>query len=60
MERIKEGFTRPIRVKSGRYNQHVSDMCLLIEVGHNANTLDQALNTAKYVALALSRVIDTR
>jgi len=58
MEKIKKGFTRPIRVKTGRYNQHVSDMCLLIEIGHNANTLQQAKNAAKYVALALSRVLE--
>jgi len=57
LESMAKGFTRPIRVKSGRYNQHVSDMCLLIEVGHNANALVQAKNTAKYVALALSRII---
>jgi stage II sporulation protein P len=58
LEKIKKGFTRPIRVKTGRYNQQVSDMCLLIEVGHNANSLEQAKNAAKYAALALSRVID--
>jgi len=58
MEKIKKGFTRPIRIKTGRYNQQVSDMCLLIEVGHNANTLQQAKNAAKYVALALSRVLE--
>lgn len=60
MEDICEGFTRPIRVKSGRYNQQVSDMCLLIEVGHNANTLKQAKNTTKYIAKALSVTIDVR
>lgn len=60
LESIKKGFTRPIRVKTGRYNQHVSDMCLLIEVGHNANSLEQAKNTSKYVALALSRVLSTQ
>ena len=58
MENIKKGFTRPIRVKTGRYNQQVSDMCLLIEIGHNANTLEQAENAARYVALALSRVLE--
>jgi|GEM_PF-684158 len=58
LEKIHEGFTRPIRVKTGRYNQQVSDMCLLIEVGHNANSLEQAKNAAKYAALALSRVLD--
>lgn len=60
LESIQEGFTRPIRVKTGRYNQHVADMCLLIEVGHNANSLEQAKNTAKYVALALSRILNPR
>ncbi len=58
LEKIQKGFTRPIRVKTGRYNQQVSDMCLLIEVGHNANSLEQAKNAAKYAALALSRVIE--
>jgi len=58
LEKIKKGFTRPIRVKTGRYNQQVSDMCLLIEIGHNANSLQQAKNAAKYVALALSRVLE--
>ena len=57
LENICKGITRPIRVKTGRYNQQVSDMCLLIEVGHNANSLEQAKNAAKYAALALSRVI---
>jgi stage II sporulation protein P len=57
LESICKGFTRPIRVKTGRYNQQVSDMCLLIEMGHNANALEQAKNAAKYAALALSRVV---
>lgn len=58
LEGIKKGLTRPIRVKTGRYNQQVSDMCLLIEIGHNANTLEQAMNSIKYVAQALSKVLD--
>lgn len=59
LEEIKKGFTRPICVQnsSKHYNQQSSDMCLLIEVGHNSNTLEQALNTAEYVAQALSRVL---
>jgi stage II sporulation protein P len=57
LEDIKKGFTRPIRVKTGRYNQQVSDMCVLIEVGHNANSLQQAVNSAEYIAKAISRVI---
>ncbi len=59
LENICEGFTRPIRVKPGRYNQQVSDMCLLIEDGHNANTLEQAKNSIRYFAQALSRVLES-
>jgi len=58
MNSMVDGIMRPIRVKPGRYNQQVSDMCLLLEVGHNSNTLEQAKNAVKYFALALSRVVD--
>ncbi len=57
LEKIHKGFTRPIYIKSHSHNQNVSDMCLLIEVGHNANSLEQAKNAAKYAALAISRVV---
>ena len=51
---INEGLVREIRVKSGRYNQHISDQCLLVEVGHNANTLEQALNSVDFLAEAIA------
>jgi len=57
LENICEGFTRDIRVKTGRYNQHVSDMCILIEVGHNANTFEEAKNSMYYIAKAISKVV---
>lgn len=52
--KIDEKLARNIRVKAGRYNQHVSSTCLLAEVGHNANTLEQALNAADYLAAAIA------
>lgn len=51
---IDEGLVRDIRVKPGRYNQHISEQCLLAEVGHNANTLEQALNSAELLAKAIA------
>lgn len=51
---IDPGLTRDIRVKPGRYNQHVSNQCLLVEVGHNANTFEQALNSIDYLAAAIA------
>lgn len=51
---IDEQLVREIRVKTGRYNQHISDQCLLVEVGHNANTLEQALNSIDFLAEAIA------
>jgi len=50
---VHEKLIRPIRVKSGRYNQHISDQCMLIEVGHTCNTLKQALAAVPYLAEAI-------
>ncbi len=57
LEKIHNGFTRPIRIKSHSHNQNISDMCLLIELGHNANTLEQAKNAVKYFAMTINRVV---
>ena len=52
---VNPGLVRNIRVKTGRYNQHISNQCLLVEVGHNANTLEQALNAVDYLAAAIAQ-----
>lgn len=54
INKLNEDFMRPIRVKTGRYNQHVANNCLLVEVGHNMNTLEQALVSVKYLAKAIA------
>lgn len=55
---MDERLARPVRIKSGRYNQHIYPACLLIEVGHNANTLEQALAVVPYLADALALTLD--
>ena len=49
-------FMRSVNVKSGKYNQQVSSQCLLVEIGHNANTLEQAMNSVKYLARAIAEL----
>ncbi|MBR3927624.1 MAG: stage II sporulation protein P [Clostridia bacterium] len=51
------GLCRPVMVKDGRYNQHISEKCLLIEVGHNQNSIEQALSAMPYLADALEKVL---
>lgn len=48
-------LVKPIRLKVGRYNQHMG-LCLLAEIGTNADTLEAARNTLPYLADALQKV----
>ena len=44
-----------VLVKDQRYNQHVSENAVLIEMGHCDNTLDSVLTSADYLAQAIAR-----
>lgn len=57
LNRIKPGLCKPVIVRKERFNQHVAKGCLLIEVGHNKNTLDEAEAATEYLARALARVL---
>ncbi len=52
---MQPDLVKPIRLKVGRYNQHMG-LCLLAEIGTNADTLTAALNTVDYLADAISYV----
>lgn len=48
------GAAREVKIKSGRFNQHISTGALLIEVGNNRNTLDEALAACPVIARAIA------
>jgi len=58
LQAIDPDLVRPIRVKTGRYNQHISTGCILVEAGHNANTLEEVLNAMPYLAKVLADVME--
>ena len=45
-----DGLCREVLVRTGRYNQHVGTPAVLVEVGHNENTLEEALGSVAYLA----------
>lgn len=53
-----EGVARDVKIKTGRFNQHVSTGALLIEVGNNRNTLAEALAACPVIARALDEAHD--
>ena len=51
------GFARPILLTKFRYNQHLAPGSLIIEVGANGNTLEEALISTEYFAHIFAEVM---
>ena len=51
------GICRNVTVKKGRYNQHIGNRAILVEVGHNMNTLPQAINSIPCLARAIDKTL---
>ena len=58
VNRLQPGLCKDVLVKDGRYNQHIGVFSVLIEVGHNKNTLREALNTVPILARAIRQTFD--
>ena len=56
INREAPGVAKEVKVKSGRFNQHVSTGALLIEVGNNRNTLGEALAACPLIAAGIAAV----
>lgn len=54
---IHPGLAKQVKINTGRYNQHVSTHAVAIEVGYNKNTLQDALNSAPYLAEAIAKAL---
>ncbi len=52
-----DGFTKPIYLKGYRYNLHLKERSLLIELGNENNTVAEAKNAAMPLADVLDKVL---
>ena len=51
------GLARPLHLRTERFNGHASPGALLIEIGSNGNTMEEALDTAELVGNALAKTL---
>lgn len=58
LEEQCEGLSRDVKVRTGRFNQHIAPCCILIECGTNENTLAQVLCGVPYLAQAISDTME--
>lgn len=57
IETLYPGLTRPLLFTHARYNQHLTNGSILIEVGSDANTLEEATYSGYLIGVALARVV---
>lgn len=60
MNELYPGLSRGINLKLGRFNQYLSSNAILIEVGGNGNTLDEALNSAPHISRVIAELLTTK
>ena len=51
------GLFKPIILRNSRYNQHLGKAACIIEVGATGNTLEQCLNSMKYLSKIFEQVL---
>ncbi|MDR3311499.1 MAG: stage II sporulation protein P [Oscillospiraceae bacterium] len=56
MNRLYPTLARPITVSNYRYNQHLTERYLILEVGSAGNTLEESLDAIPYFAEAFANV----
>lgn len=54
-----ENLARDVKIKTGRFNQHIADCCVLIECGMNTNMLEEVLAGIPYLANAIADALTT-
>lgn len=57
LNRQVAGLARDVKIKTGRFNQHIAPCCVLIECGVNTNTLEQVLCGLPYLAQAIAEAL---
>lgn len=60
LETDYKGITRPIFLSNAKYNMNLSKGLLILEFGTNANTLEEAQITAKYVGKSLGELFENK
>ncbi len=57
LEKMFQGITRPLYFCPRKYNMNLSHCSLLVEVGSDANTLEEAVFTGKCIGSALGEIM---
>lgn len=57
-EEMYPGLFKTMTLTNNRYNQHVGKYANIMEVGATGNTLEETLNSMKYLSAVMNEVIN--
>lgn len=57
LNEIAPGLAKPIYISQNRYNQHLTNGSVIIEIGGDGNTISECVASTKYLAQAINDVI---
>ncbi len=58
LEELFAGITRPLYFSPRKYNMDLTTCSLLVEIGSDANTLDEAVYTGRCLGKAVSKILE--
>ncbi|MCI8617993.1 MAG: hypothetical protein HFJ60_07150 [Clostridia bacterium] len=56
-KRCIHGLFKPIMLTDSRYNQHTGKYANIMEVGATGNTLEQCINSMKYLSAVMNEIL---
>lgn len=57
LNEICPGITKPIYISKSRYNQHLTNGSVIIEIGGDGNVIDECVRSTSYLAQAINDVL---
>lgn len=60
MNKNYPNLARPVNLRTERFNTHMTNNSVIFEIGSNGNTLEEAINGAKYAAQAVADVLSEK
>ncbi len=57
LNEVYPGLAKPIYISKNRYNQHLTNGSVIVEIGGDGNTIDECVRSTSYLARAIDDVL---
>ncbi|QNU65567.1 stage II sporulation protein P [Ruminiclostridium herbifermentans] len=57
LNELYPGLVKPVYISKNRYNQHLTNGSVIIEIGGDGNTIDECVRSTEYLARAINDVL---